>query len=119
MYVISRVSHRETISCAALFLCHAAVKETEKPAKGAKPVKPEAKTNNITEAGRSGSKQSTLIALLGRSVGATAEEMTKATGWQNHSVLGTISGMLKKRLKLTVASTKEERRRVYRIGSVH
>ena len=45
----------------------------------------------------------------------TVEEMAKATGWQNHSVLGAISGVLRKRLGLTVASEREERGRVYRI----
>jgi len=93
-------------------------KEVEKPAKGAKPAKPETtkKVADVKEAGRSGSKQSTLITLLERAGGATVEEMAKATGWQNHSVLGAISGVLKKRLGLTVASEKEERGRVYRIA---
>src|SRR5579864_3111018 len=78
-------------------------KEIEKPAKGAKLAKPEVKVANVKKAGRSGSKQSTLIALLVRPAGATVEEMAKATGWQNHSVLGAISGVLRKRLGLTVA----------------
>ena len=61
------------------------------------------------------SKQDRLIALLRRPQGATIEEMTKATGWQPHSVRGAISGALKKRLGLAVATEKvEERGRVYR-----
>ena len=43
-------------------------------------------------------------------------EMVKATGWQTHSVRGVISGVLKKRLGLTITSTKEERGRVYRVA---
>jgi hypothetical protein len=41
----------------------------------------------------------------------------EATGWQAHSVRGAISGALKKKLKLKVASeVVEGRGRVYRIG---
>jgi len=64
-----------------------------------------------------GSKQSALITLLQRPAGATIEEMAKTTGWQKHSVLGAISGVLKKRLGLTITSDKEERGRVYRVAS--
>ena len=65
------------------------------------------------------SKQSIILALLQRPSGATIDEMAKATGWQRHSVHGMMSGVLKKKLGLTVTSDKEERGRVYRItGSV-
>jgi len=64
---------------------------------------------------RSDSKQAQVIALLRRPKGATIDEMAVATGWQHHSVRGVISGALKKRLGLTIASNKEERGRVYRI----
>jgi Protein of unknown function (DUF3489) len=44
--------------------------------------------------------------------------VTKATGWQPHSVRGAISGALKKKLGLAVASDKVEGRgRVYRIAA--
>lgn len=65
---------------------------------------------------RSNSKQSTLIKLLQRPAGATVEEMAKATGWQNHSVHGMMSGVLKKRLGLAITSDKEKRGRVYRVA---
>jgi Protein of unknown function (DUF3489)/2Fe-2S iron-sulfur cluster binding domain len=64
---------------------------------------------------RSGTKQAKVIQLLRRPVGASIEELAKATGWQSHSVRGVISGALKKQLGLKVASTKEDRGRVYRI----
>ena len=65
------------------------------------------------------SKQTKIMVLLRRPVGATIDEMTKATGWQRHSVQGMMSGVLKKKLGLAVTSDKEERGRVYRItGSV-
>jgi len=65
---------------------------------------------------RSGSKQAQVIDLLRRDQGASIEEMMKATGWQAHSVRGVMSGALKKRLGLAIASTKEKRGRVYRIA---
>jgi len=61
------------------------------------------------------SKQSLLIELLQQKNGATIEEMMLATGWQQHSVRGVLSGVVKKRLGLNVTSAKEERGRVYRI----
>jgi hypothetical protein len=63
------------------------------------------------------SKQATLIKLLKCPDGATIDEMAKATGWQRHSIRGMMSGVLKKRLGLSIASEKEERGRVYRIAA--
>ena len=91
-------------------------KEAEKQAKGTKPAKPESTLANMKGAGRNASKQATLISLLQRPTGATVEEMAKTMGWQKHSVLGAISGVLKKRLGLSISSAKEERGRVYRIA---
>jgi hypothetical protein len=64
------------------------------------------------------SKQSMLIRLLERPGGATIDEMTKTIGWQRHSIRGMISGVLKKRLGLSIASEKEERGRIYRIAAI-
>ena len=47
-------------------------------------------------------KQSQLIALLTAPPGATIEQMTTLTGWQPHTVRGTISGVQRKRLGLNV-----------------
>lgn len=66
---------------------------------------------------RSVTKQAQLVALLRRPQGATIEEIATATGWQNHSVRGAISGTLKKRLGLTITSRKEKRGRVYHVGT--
>src|ERR1700738_4865858 len=62
------------------------------------------------------SKQDAVIAMLRRAEGATVDEVSSATGWQRHTVRGVFSGTLKKKLGLTLASAKEERGRVYRIG---
>jgi hypothetical protein len=62
------------------------------------------------------SKQDGVIAMLRRAEGATIDEVASATGWQRHTVRGVLSGTLKKKLGLTLASAKEERGRVYRIA---
>jgi hypothetical protein len=51
-----------------------------------------------------------------RPEGSTVDEVVNATGWQRHTVRGVLSGTLKKKLGFTIASTKEERGRVYRIA---
>ena len=60
------------------------------------------------------SKLDTLEKLLKRKNGANIAEMTKATGWQQHSVRGAMAGALKKRGH-TIASQKIDGTRRYRI----
>ena len=62
------------------------------------------------------SKQAKIVTLLHRPDGATIEEMAKATGWQRHSVHCMMSGVLKKRLGLSITSDGKERGRVYHIN---
>jgi len=64
---------------------------------------------------RADSKLSTMLALLRRREGATLEQLTKATGWQSHSVRGAMSGAIKKKMGLTIASAKVAGVRTYRI----
>ncbi len=64
---------------------------------------------------RAPTKQSLLIALLESKRGATLGELTKATGWQAHSVRGVMSGVLRKRLGLNVQSELFDSVRHYRI----
>ncbi len=67
---------------------------------------------------RPDSKQALVIGLLQRPEGATIAQIMEATGWQQHTVRGTLAGTLKKRLGLTITSTKEAGgQRVYRIDS--
>lgn len=62
-------------------------------------------------------KQQRLIAMLKRPDGATIAQMTKAFGWEPHTVRGALSGALKKKLGLKIVSQKPEGgQRVYRIG---
>ena len=67
-------------------------------------------------AGRSSTKQEVVLALLRQPTGATITAMTKATGWQQHSVRGFLAGVVRKRLKLKLGSTKEDGIRAYRIA---
>ena len=60
-----------------------------------------------------GSKQSRVIALLQSPTGAKIEAMMKATGWQQHSVRGFLAGVVRKRLKLKLASKTVDGNRVY------
>ena len=43
--------------------------------------------------------------------------MMKTTGWQQHSVRGFLAGVVRKRLKLKLGSTKVNGNRVYQIAS--
>jgi len=61
------------------------------------------------------SKSETIRNLLARPGGASIPELSEATGWQAHSVRGYLSGTLKKKLGLTLTSSKEESGRRYRL----
>jgi hypothetical protein len=65
---------------------------------------------------RAGSKQVRVIGLLQRRQGATIDEIASAMEWQRHTVRGLISGALKKKLGLDIASEKTDRGRLYRIS---
>jgi hypothetical protein len=59
-----------------------------------------------TRTPRAGTKQALMIELLKRPEGATVEQIAAATGWQHHTIRGAISGALKKKLGLTVETTR-------------
>ena len=64
---------------------------------------------------RSGTKQSAAIEMLRSRDGASIETLTKATGWQQHSVRGFLAGVVRKRLQLDLESTVVAGIRTYRI----
>jgi len=61
-------------------------------------------------------KAGIIVDMLKRTEGATVEALSEATGWQNHSIRGFISGTLKKKLGLDVASETSEAGRIYRLA---
>ncbi len=64
-----------------------------------------------------GNKLTRIIALLRLPQGATIAELMQLTGWLSHSVRGTLSGALKRKMGLAVASSVDpDRGRVYRIA---
>jgi hypothetical protein len=90
--------------------------KTKKPA-AAKPATGKAKKAAPGREGTGGSKQETLLMLLRRANGASIAELAKATGWQDHSVRGALSGLIKKKLGHKVQSARKDGVRRYRIAS--
>jgi Protein of unknown function (DUF3489) len=60
---------------------------------------------------RSGTKQEAVLVLDG----ATIAAIVAATGWQNHSVRGFLTAVVRKKLGLTLVSEKTGDARVYRV----
>jgi hypothetical protein len=95
-----------------------------KPASGAKkPLKPTspaaapaAPKRTIQPKPRTSSKQEQVLGMLRRPEGATIAAMMKATGWQQHSVRGFLAGVVRKRLKLALSSTKIDGERIYKVA---
>ena len=83
----------------------------------AKKVRSARKATGKTDAPKA-NKTATVLDLLRREGGATLEDIMSATGWQAHSVRGFISGVLGKRMGLTVESAKrEDGKRTYSLAS--
>jgi biotin carboxyl carrier protein len=61
------------------------------------------------------SKQDRVLAMLRRKDGTTVAAVMKATGWQNHSVRGFFTGVVRRKLRLNLLSEKSDGERVYRI----
>ena len=60
-------------------------------------------------------KSERITALLRRTKGASINELMNATGWQQHSLRGFLSGTLVKKKGLKIASEKAHGERRYRV----
>ena len=78
------------------------------------------KPKELSRTARAGTKQDLVIAMLKRASGVSIDDIIAKTGWQPHSVRGFFSGLVKKKLKLSLVSDvgKDGRRR-YHIATVH
>lgn len=85
------------------------VTRNERPPEAARAVAP-TPTPPIPSSGPSqrATKQNACLRLLARPDGATIEDLQSATGWQSHSVRGFLAGAVKKKLGLTLISSKAE-----------
>jgi hypothetical protein len=72
----------------------------------ADPVKRISKSPATAKTVARGTKKAKLLSLLRRPGGASLDQLTKASGWQAHSVRGFLSGELKKKMGLRVYSAK-------------
>ena len=80
------------------------------------PSKRSSPRTSVSQPVRASSKLTTVLAMLRAPGGTTIADIMKATGWQQHSVRGFLTGVVRKRLKLDLVSDKADGERRYRIG---
>jgi hypothetical protein len=81
------------------------VAKKSRPTKRAKSARKSSKRPRKTKSAHAGSKTKKILDLLKRPGGVTAKQLQQLTGWQPHSVRGFLSGIVSKKMGLTVTST--------------
>ena len=77
-----------------------------------------AQSKTRSTSARPGTKTAKILRLLQRPSGASLAELTKASGWQPHSVRGFLSGAVRGKMRLKISSMKrEDGERAYRLPS--
>jgi hypothetical protein len=101
--IISKIAPATTTSRNRSTTVASSTKASKSPSKNLKAALPSATAAPQVPANPvRDSKQARLIAKLRAKPGATIDQMMTLTGWQAHTVRGTISGVLRKKLGLTV-----------------
>jgi Protein of unknown function (DUF3489) len=92
--------------------------DTDKRSRAAAGTSGKRRKKTAASAPRPGTQTAKILRLLKRPNGASLAELTKATGWQPHSVRGFLSGVLKRKMRLKVTTAKrEDSQRAYRLVS--
>jgi hypothetical protein len=96
---------------------HVAPKQAKSAPKSKAPNKPP-EAGGKTGLAHDGTQAAKILDLMKRPEGVSMKELLKATGWQPHSVRGFLSGAIRKKMGMTVTSTKaEDGERTYSVKS--
>jgi hypothetical protein len=98
-------------------MLHSKKRSKTEPVGGQTHAKGPATLQRVAAPIRSGTKQDAVLGMLRQPKSATIAAITKATGWQQHSVRGFFAGVVRKRLKLKLGSKMVDGNRVYQIAS--